>query len=285
MSAMKRLGDQIPPFKATTYRQAVRLGGLVGADGTPCCQPPKAEYLRCPDCGAETDARGISLDGGETWTWVGAVGHECPKAREKARAASEEEAKAKLEEAMEKAGIPIGARNLTADDFCAIPAVGAYLSDAGYRAKGGGLYIYSPVAATGTGKSLAAGHVAAEMVRRGQSARMASEPVVAARLQAAMGDPESSVLDVIHAMATVAMLVIDDLGKQKVSEWYLSMLFAIVDERDKRNKPTLYTSQYSLDKMKEIWAKANPETAEAIASRIEGNNTPVEIAGPDLRRV
>lgn len=27
MSAMKRLGDQIPPFKATTYRQAVRLGG------------------------------------------------------------------------------------------------------------------------------------------------------------------------------------------------------------------------------------------------------------------
>ena len=163
--------------------------------------------------------------------------------------------------------------------------MGAYLSDAGYRAKGGGLYIYSPVAATGTGKSLAAGHVAAEMVRRGQSARMASEPVVAARLQAAMGDPESSVLDVINAMATVDMLVIDDLGKQKVSEWYLSMLFAIVDERDKRNKPTLYTSQYSLDKMKEIWAKANPETAEAIASRIEGNNTPVEIAGPDLRRV
>ena len=114
---------------------------------------------------------------------------------------------------------------------------------------------------------------------------MASEPVVAARLQAAMGDPESSVLDGINAMATVDMLVIDDLGKQKVSEWYLSMLFAIVDERDKRNKPTLYTSQYSLDKMKEIWAKANPETAEAIASRIEGNNTPVEIAGPDLRRV
>lgn len=270
------------PAQTTTYFQALRRGLLVGPDGNPGCDLPDPRFLTCPHCGAATDVLGISLNGGASWKWVCATGHACPVLAERSSADMARSAETALEQAMDAAGIPPEHRVLGAGDFPDGSPLRNYLLDVRYREEGGGAYIYSKAA--GTGKTTAAHAIAAECVRSGRSSVVVTEPVLVARMRTAMDREGESVLDVLAGPIGARCLVLDDLGKSSPSDWLLSQLFIIVDERAKKRRPTVYTAQYSLDALERRWSAANPTTAEAIISRIQGSTIPIEMAGPDLRR-
>lgn len=280
---MTPISNKIAPMQGTTYSELIRAGRILGAPIKLAGALPQAHMLRCPHCGAKTDARGVSMDGGATWQWVCAVDHACPVAAKRALAESEREAQEEAARAMERAGIPPEYRGLSADDLASCPQVQSYIADRQYRDNGGGAYIYSAGVA-GTGKTTAGMVVAGQCVRDGRTAMVASEPAIIARLQAAMSREGENVLDVISRLMAIWMLVVDDLGKAKVSDWQLSQLFLLVDERVKARRPTVYTTQYTLDELERRWAAANPVTAEAICSRIQGTAVPIKMSGPDMRR-
>ncbi len=82
--------------------------------------------------------------------------------------------------------------------------------------------------------------------------------------------------DIIERVSGSALLVIDDIGAEKVTEWTLQTLYTIVDIRSREKKPMIVTSNLPLDAIAE-------KLSDRIASRIIGLCKPLELSGADKR--
>lgn len=72
------------------------------------------------------------------------------------------------------------------------------------------------------------------------------------------------------------LLVLDDLGTQKVSEYVSERLFAIIDGRHQRNLPTIITTNLDLPQL-------NAKFGERVVSRIVEVSRFATLSGEDLR--
>lgn len=72
------------------------------------------------------------------------------------------------------------------------------------------------------------------------------------------------------------LLVLDDLGTQKVTEFVQERLFAIIDGRYQRGLPTIITTNLSLDQMTDQFGGR-------VVSRIAETSTVAPLPGEDLR--
>lgn len=90
--------------------------------------------------------------------------------------------------------------------------------------------------------------------------------------------------NVIARHANVGTLVIDDFGKERLTEWSLPIVFAIINKRSMSGKPTIITTQYTGQQLIErMTVDGDSETARAIISRLT-EYTVIEITGRDRRR-
>ncbi len=81
----------------------------------------------------------------------------------------------------------------------------------------------------------------------------------------------------------VPLLVIDDLGKEKPTEWMLSTIFSIIDERYSFQRATIITTQYEgKELIDRLTIGGDSETAKAILSRLSEGLT-VVLEGDDRR--
>lgn len=67
--------------------------------------------------------------------------------------------------------------------------------------------------------------------------------------------------DIISNLVSTPLLVIDDLGKEKYTEWVSQILFQVVDERYNRELPIIITTNLNLQELKE-------RVGEPITSRL-----------------
>ena len=75
--------------------------------------------------------------------------------------------------------------------------------------------------------------------------------------------------DVINKYSKVAMLIIDDLGKERPSEWTLEKLFTIVNNRYENDLPIIITTNYNKEKLrKRLLCNYNEEIVDSIISRL-----------------
>jgi DNA replication protein DnaC len=70
-------------------------------------------------------------------------------------------------------------------------------------------------------------------------------------------DPDPSFGTVLELVEKIPLLIVDDLGAEKTSEWVRERLLNIIDERYSNNRSTIYTSNCSLEQI-----------AESLGSRI-----------------
>ena len=88
---------------------------------------------------------------------------------------------------------------------------------------------------------------------------------------------------------TVPLLVIDDLGKEKATEWTLATLYAIIDGRYDRAMPTIITTNYDTKNLikritpKEGDFELNLVTAEAIVDRLIEMSESIAVMGKSWR--
>lgn len=73
----------------------------------------------------------------------------------------------------------------------------------------------------------------------------------------------------LDSYVNAELLIIDDLGKEKPSEWTLEKLYYIIDERYQRMKPIIVTTNYNTEELTQrLSLKDNVSTAESIISRL-----------------
>jgi DNA replication protein DnaC len=92
-------------------------------------------------------------------------------------------------------------------------------------------------------------------------------------------NPESKVntSQLIQQIKDVDVLAIDDIGVEKVSDWVEETLTSILDYRMTNHKPTLFTSNLSVDELDHRYAQGR------VKSRIERMTFPVYMPDESIR--
>ncbi|MBP1544347.1 MAG: ATP-binding protein [Oscillospiraceae bacterium] len=108
---------------------------------------------------------------------------------------------------------------------------GAMLSD------GRGLLLFGDV---GTGKTYSAACIANALLSQGRSVIMTSLVTLI----------ESGTNDVLSRLNSIDLLILDDLGAERSTDYALERVYSIVDGRYRSNKPVIYTTNLSLEELK-----------------------------------
>ena len=136
-----------------------------------------------------------------------------------------------------------------------------------------GLLLFGDV---GTGKSFLAGCIANALLDRDVPVLMTNFPTILSRLCGTFGEDRTAFLD---SLGDYDLLIIDDLGVERNTEYALEQMFSIVDSRYRSGKPLIVTTNLKLDELKHP-----PDLAHArIYDRILERCAPILFAGKNFR--
>lgn len=89
--------------------------------------------------------------------------------------------------------------------------------------------------------------------------------------------------NVIGRYAGTKLLCLDDVGKERLTEWSLPIFFSIINERLEDGRPTIITTNYSgAELMACFTVNDDAQTARALGSRLSVYRR-VALDGPDRR--
>ena len=125
---------------------------------------------------------------------------------------------------------------------------------------------------TGNGKTFAAACIANELIDRGIPAMITSFPRI---LNA--GYDKKEIVEQVH---DYPLMVIDDLGAERSSEYAMETVYTVIDERYKAKKPLIVTTNLTLDEL----CRPKDMTYQRIYDRILEMCTPLVFKGDSMRR-
>lgn len=136
-----------------------------------------------------------------------------------------------------------------------------------------GLLLFGPV---GTGKSFYAACIANRVIDMGYSAKMTNFATLTNDLQG-MNEGRNQYIEDLNRYA---LLIIDDLGAERKSEYMQEMVFNIIDSRYRSGLPMVITTNLSGEEIK----KPENTSYARIYDRLLGCCFPQEITGPSRRK-
>ncbi len=96
-------------------------------------------------------------------------------------------------------------------------------------------------------------------------------------------------IEVINTLKNVEILIIDDIGSEKQSNWFLfSILYPIIDYRLKEEKPTCFSSYFSLPELKKYWSRSKEldyVKVERLIDKIKSLVKVVHLEGKNIRDI
>ena len=136
-----------------------------------------------------------------------------------------------------------------------------------------GLLLFGDV---GTGKSFLAGCIANALLDQDVPVLMTNFPAILARLSGTFGADRA---DFLASLGDYDLLIIDDLGVERGTEYALEQVFSIIDSRYRSGRPLIVTTNLKLDEIKHP-----PDLAHArIYDRILERCAPILFAGRNFR--
>lgn len=136
-----------------------------------------------------------------------------------------------------------------------------------------GLLLYGGV---GTGKSFYAGCIANEIIKR------YAVPVVVTSIPRILNQlfSISDKNSYIATLTNAALLVIDDLGTERDTDYSMEQVFTVIDERYKANKPLIVTTNLNREQLQ----KPKDIRLQRVYDRVLEMCTPIEINGESRRK-
>jgi DNA replication protein DnaC len=123
----------------------------------------------------------------------------------------------------------------------------------------------------GTGKTHIAASIANSLMSRGTAVICMTERNLLGRIRQTYNRDEYTDESAVRRVyETVPLLVIDDLGKEKATEWTLATLYAVIDGRYDRAMPIIITANYDTEALVTRLTPTGGDrtTAKAIADRL-----------------
>lgn len=138
---------------------------------------------------------------------------------------------------------------------------------------GKGLLLHGTV---GTGKTYAACEVANALIDKGYPVLVTNFARLTNTLQG-MFDGKQEYIDSLNRFA---MLVIDDLGAERKSEFMQEMVYNIIDSRYRSGLPMIVTTNLAMDEIKSTESIGNARIYDRVLERC----FPIEVTGASKRR-
>ena len=244
-----------------------RSGDYVGEDG----------LLRCGKCHGRKQFRGSFLEK----EFIVPVACECERAVLEAEE-KERKRRERIEEIKRRKATCIhdsALMNATFDkDDGSLPQIASarrYVETWEERKRNNdGLLLWGDV---GCGKTFYAACIANALIEEGVSVLMTNFAKILNSLSGMYGDDKNAF---ISSMMSYSLLIIDDLGIERNTEYALEQVYNIVDERYKANLPLIVTTNLSLNTLKNP-----PDTAhQRIYDRVLSMCVPVRFTGGSHRK-
>lgn len=137
-----------------------------------------------------------------------------------------------------------------------------------------GIIFWGPV---GTGKSFTSACIANELLNRQTSVIMTSFVKILQNIQ----NPNQDEAAYIAMLNSARLLVLDDLGTERNTDYALEKVYNIIDSRSRASKPMILTTNLTLNEMLE----AEDIRYKRIYDRIFETCLPVEVPGESFRRI
>lgn len=179
------------------------------------------------------------------------------------------------------------ALTLSSEQQLAVQLCETYAQHGEIALKGGevakrGLYLYGPV---GTGKSGLAVAVANVAMAHGNAVLYRTVPDLLDYIrQTFKPDNDAQYDEVLDRIKEVDLLVLDDLGTERLTDWVLEKLYQIVDYRYRNDMRLIVTSNYPMQTLTRHFNAANNQTGQRLVDRIVHLCALVQVAGTNLRR-
>lgn len=151
-----------------------------------------------------------------------------------------------------------------------------------HREKGEGLYIEGT---NGTGKTHLAAAIALQLISQGIPVICKTSNDLLLDIRKSFDDEGGSEAQVLGIYKAVDLLIIDDLGKERCSEWSMSTLYSILNDRYEYMKPTIVTTNYNTDDLVEELTPKGADNTKivAIVSRLKETSTVMSMVWEDIR--
>ena len=142
-----------------------------------------------------------------------------------------------------------------------------------FRKTGKGLLLYGTV---GTGKTYFAAAIANSLIDEGYKVLMTNFASLTNKIQGMFEGKQ----EFINDLNRYSLLILDDLGAERKSEYMQEMVFNIIDSRYRSGLPFIITTNLSMDEIK----KPQEVGYSRIYDRILERCLPVEVKGSSRRR-
>lgn len=260
----------------------------------------------CEYCGKEIQPLGL-IFGNEIFMWqptkprcdceqATAYWQECDR-KEAERRAAEEEAKRrkamreKADRLLGQSGIKKRFQQRTFPNFRCDTAgrqqnyniAKEYADNFAYhKANGDGLYIEGT---NGTGKTHLAAALALQLINEGIPVVCKTSSDLLLDIKKAFDSEYVKEHEVLSVYKKVDLLIIDDLGKEQCSDWSMSTLYSILNDRYEDMKPTIVTTNYNTEQLVNALTPKGYDNTKIIAiiSRLRETSTVMTMAWQDCR--
>lgn len=133
---------------------------------------------------------------------------------------------------------------------------------------------------TGLGKTFLSNCIAKEMLEKGKTVLYQTAPIMFDSILDTKFGKENATIDLIDNIYNVDLLIIDDLGTEKINDLKISELFTIINTRslNSKHKPTktIISTNLTIEELFKVYSNR-------IGSRLAGNYRFLRFFGNDLR--
>lgn len=149
-------------------------------------------------------------------------------------------------------------------------------------ANGEGLYIEGT---NGTGKTHLAAAIALQLLNEGIPVICKTSSDMFMDIKKAYDGGDLSEAQVLNIYKTADLLIIDDLGKEQCSDWSMSTLYSILNDRYEDMKPVIVTTNYGAEDLVRVLTPRGYDNGKivAIISRLRETSTAITMAWADCR--